>query len=59
MQTLRLKHLVKRYIQDKAFLKAHPEKKELLEKRMRRHERDIAEYVSSSSFQLVIEYFNL
>ena len=50
MEKVALKHLVARYKQDKEFLQTHPENRESLEKRIRRHEKDIAEYVSSDSF---------
>ena len=43
MERVTLKHLVARYKQDKEFLQTHPENRELLEKRIRRHEKDIAE----------------
>lgn len=57
MEKVTLKHLVARYKQDKEFLQTHPENRELLEKRIRRHEKDIAEYVSSDSFQMILNSF--
>ena len=51
MEKVKLKHLVARYKQDKEFLKTHPEDQELLEKRIKRHEKDIVDYVTSDSFQ--------
>lgn len=57
MERVTLKHLVARYKQDKEFLQTHPENRELLEKRIRRHEKDIAEYVSSDSFQMILNYY--
>ena len=47
------------YKQDKEFLQTHPENRELLEKRIRRHEKDIAEYVSSDSFQTILNCYNI
>ena len=59
MESVTLKHLVARYKLDKEFLQKHPENRELLEKRIRRHEKDIAEYVSSDSFQMVLNCYNI
>lgn len=59
MEKVTLKHLVTRCKQDKEFLQTHPENRELLEKRIRRHERDIADYVSSDSFQMILNYYNV
>ena len=41
MERVTLKHLVARYKQDKEFLQTHPENRELLEKRIRRHEKEM------------------
>lgn len=46
-----LKHLVARYKMDKMLLDKHPEHKELLEKRIKQHEKDIVNYVTNTSFQ--------
>lgn len=43
----------------KEFLQTHPENRELLEKRIRRHEKDIAEHVSSDSFQMILNCYNM
>lgn len=59
MERVTLKHLVARYKQDKEFLQTHPENRKLLEKRIRRHEKGIAEYVSSGSFQMILNCYNL
>lgn len=59
MEKVALKHLVARYKQDKEFLQTHPENRESLEKRIRRHEKDIAEYVSSDSFQMILNCYNI
>ena len=59
MERVTLKYLVARYKQDKEFLQTYPENRELLEKRIRRHEKDIAEYVSSDSFQMILNCYNM
>lgn len=59
MERVTLKHLVARYKPDKEFLQKHPENRELLEKRIRRHEKNIAEYVNSDSFQMVLNCYNI
>lgn len=59
MERVTLKNLVARYKQDKEFLQTYSENRELLEKRIRRHEKDIAEYVSSDSFQMTLNCYNL
>ena len=41
MEPVMLKHLVARYRMDKILLEKYPEKKMLLEKRMKQHEKDI------------------
>lgn len=54
-----LKNYVARYNTDKELLKQHPEQKELLEKRIKRHEQDIVAYVTSKSFEYALNNFNL
>ena len=54
-----LKHYVARYKLDKKLLEKHPEHKELLEKRIKRHERDIIEYVTSERFEYALNNLNL
>lgn len=49
-----LKHYVARYKLDKELLEKHPEHKELLEKRIKRHEQDIIAYVTSEKFEYVL-----
>lgn len=59
MEGVTLKNLVARYKQDKEFLQTYPQNRELLEKRIRVHEKDIAEYVSSDSFQMILNCYDL
>ena len=47
---LMLKDLVYRLKLDTELLEKHPEKKELLKRRIKRHKDDIANYVASKSF---------
>lgn len=54
-----LKHYVARYRMDKELLSKHPENKELLERKIREHERSIIEYVTSDRFQTQLNYLNL
>ena len=54
-----LKNYVTRYRMDKELLKKHPENKEMLERRIKQHERDIINYVTSDSFQTQLNYLNL
>ena len=54
-----LKNYVARYKMDKKLLKDHPEHKELLEKRLQRHEKDIVAYVTSERFQYALNNLNL
>lgn len=54
-----LKNYVSRYRTDKELLEKHPENKELLERRIKQHERDIITYVTSDSFQEQLNYLNL
>lgn len=56
---VKLRHLVARYKIDKELLEKHPEHKELLEKRIERHKKDIVEYVTSSKFEYALKSFNL
>ena len=55
----KLKHYVARYKLDKELLEKHPEHKELLEKRIKRHEEDIVAYVTSDRFQCALNNLNL
>lgn len=54
-----LKNYVARYNMDKKLLEQHPEKKEMLEKRIKRHEQDIIAYVTSENFEKKINELNL
>lgn len=54
-----LKHYVARYRMDKDLLSKHPENKELLERRIREHEKSIIEYVTSDRFQTQLNYLYL
>ena len=54
-----LKNYVTRYRMDKELLEKHPENKEMLERRIKQHERDIINYVTSDSFQTQLNYLNL
>jgi len=54
-----LKHYVARYKMDKKRLEDYPEHKELLEKRIKRHERDIVDYVTSKRFECALNHLNL
>lgn len=56
---VKLKNYVARYKLDKKLLEKHPEQKELLEKRIARHERDIVAYVTSEKFECVLNNLNL
>ena len=55
----KLKHYVARYKMDKKLLEEHPEHKELLEKRIKRHEEDIVAYVTSKGFECALNNLNL
>ena len=54
-----LKNYVARYKMDKKLLEKHPEHKELLEKRLKRHEKDIIAYVTSERFNCALNNLNL
>ncbi len=54
-----LKTYVTRYKYDKDLLSKHPENKELLERRIREHEKAIIEYVTSDRFQIALDSLNL
>lgn len=54
-----LKNFVARYRKDTELLLKYPEHRELLEKRIKRHERDIVAYVTSDHFQDCLNYLNL
>ena len=55
----RLKNYVARYKMDKKLLERHPEHKELLEKRIKRHEQDIVAYVTSERFECALNNLRL
>ena len=48
-----------RYKTDKMLLERHPEHKELLEKMIKQHEKDIIAYVTSERFEYALEHLNL
>ena len=54
-----LKHYVARYKMDKQLIEKHPEYKEVLEKRIRKHEQDIIAYVTSERFEITLNNLNL
>ena len=54
-----LKNYVTRYKMDKKLLEKHPENKELLKKRIKRHEQDIIAYVTSEKFECALNNLNL
>ena len=54
-----LENLVNRLKLDKELLEKHPENKELLEKRIKQHKDDIANYVTTERFLYVLKVFNL
>lgn len=54
-----LKNYVARYKLDRMLLEKHPEHKELLEKRIERHEKDIINYVTSDHFECALNNLNL
>lgn len=54
-----LKTYVSRYKYDKDLLSKHPENKELLERRIREHEKAIIEYVTSDRFKIALDSLNL
>ena len=54
-----LKHYIARHKTDKKLLSEHPEKKELLERRIKGHEKAIIEYVTSDRFHAQLEHLNL
>ena len=57
--TLTLKHFIHRYKMDKKLLEQHPENKDMLEKRIKRHEQDIIAYVTSKNFEHKLNELNL
>ena len=59
LPTPTLKNYVARYKMDKKLLEKHPEHKELLEKRIKRHEQDIVAYVTNERFEYVLNNLNL
>ena len=54
-----LKTYVYRYKTDKALLEKHPEQRELLERRIARHEKDIVAYVTSEHFENALNNLQL
>lgn len=54
-----LENLVNRLKLDTELLEKHPENKELLEKRIKQHKEDIANYVTSDRFSHALRVFNL
>lgn len=54
-----LKNYVYRYKTDKARLEKHPEQRELLERRIARHEKDIVAYVTSEHFENALNNLHL
>lgn len=54
-----LENLVNRLKLDKELLEQYPEDKELLEKRIKQHKEDIANYVTSDRFSYALRVFNL
>lgn len=57
LQEPTLKNYVARYKIDKRLLEKHPEGKEMLEKRIARHEKDIVDYVTSKEFEEILNTF--
>lgn len=55
----KLKNYVARYKIDKRLLEKHPEHKELLERKIKRHEKDIVAYVTSEKFECALNNLNL
>ena len=56
---LTLKNYVYRYRTDKELLEKHPENKEMLERRIKQHEKDIIDYVTSDRFQTQLKYLKI
>jgi hypothetical protein len=57
-----LKNYVARYKTDKRLLEKYPEQskeRQLLEKRIKRHEQDIVAYVTREGFECALDNFNL
>ncbi len=54
-----LENLVNRLKLDKELLEQYPEDKEPLEKRIKQHKEDIANYVTSDRFSYALRVFNL
>ena len=62
MRTPTLKNYVARYKTDKRLLEEYPEQskeRELLERRIARHEKDIVAYVTSEHFECALNNLNL
>ena len=54
-----LKNYIERYRVSKELLKAHPENKDLLERKIKEAERDIVAYVTTDDFIEKLESLNL
>ena len=57
LQEPTLKNYVARYKIDKRLLEKHPEGKEMLERRIAKHEKDIVAYVTSEKFEAILNSF--
>lgn len=62
---VKLHHLVARYkkdtswLNDAEWLMNHPQMKDLLEKRIERHKKDIIEYVTSDNFEALVSKLDI
>lgn len=54
-----LKNYVARYKADKELLKKYPKDKEMLEKRIKKHEKDIIDYVTGEQFEYMLNVIGL
>ena len=62
LRTPTLKNYIARYKTDKRLLETYPEQskeRELLERRIARHEKDIVAYVTSEHFECALNNLNL
>ena len=59
MKNPTLKDYVARYKTDKELLKKYPQDKEMLEKRIKKHEKDIVDYVTSEQFEHMLNVVGL
>lgn len=57
LQEPTLKNYVARYKIDKCLLEKHPEGKEMLERRIVKHEKYIVAYVTSAKFEAILNKF--